>query len=95
MKYNILAIYLIVINLVGVIVNIIDKEKAKHRKWRIPEATLWTIAALGGSVGTYATMKIIRHKTKHKSFMIGIPLIIIAQILILGYFIFKVQNGSF
>ncbi len=82
------------INVVGIIANIADKQKAKHHKWRISEATLWVIALMGGSVGSYATMKIIRHKTKHKSFMVGFPVIIITQVLIIIYLIFKIQIGS-
>lgn len=74
--------YLILINIIGALVNIADKQKAKHNKWRIPEATLWLICILGGSIGSYITMKAIRHKTKHKSFMIGIPIIILLQIII-------------
>lgn len=94
MKYKIIIIYLIAINIVGVIINIADKQKAKHHKWRIPEATLFAIAVLGGSIGSYATMKIIRHKTKHKSFMIGFPVIIIIQITLAIYLIFKTEFGS-
>lgn len=95
MKYKIIIIYLIAINIIGIIVNIADKQKAKHGKWRIPEATLWTIALLGGSVRSYATMKAIRHKTKHKSFMIGFPLIISFQCAIITFLLFKTEFGSF
>lgn len=95
MKYKIIIIYLIAINLIGIIINIADKQKAKHGKWRIPEATLWTIALLGGSVGSYATMKTIRHKTKHKSFMIGFPLIISFQCAIITFLLLKTEFGSF
>ncbi len=92
MKYNYIIViaYLTAINILGIIVNITDKQKAKHHKWRISEATLWIIALMGGSVGSYATMKIIRHKTKHKSFMVGFPIIIILQVLIVLYLIFKI-----
>lgn len=95
LKYKIIIIYLIAINIIGIIVNIADKQKAKHGKWRIPEATLWAIALLGGSVGSYATMKTIRHKTKHKSFMIGFPLIIVFQFAIITFILFKTEFGSF
>lgn len=95
MKYKIIIIYLIAINIIGIIVNIADKQKAKHGKWRIPEATLWAIAFLGGSIGNYATMKTIRHKTKHKSFMIGFPLIIGFQCVIITFLLFKTEFGSF
>lgn len=95
MKYKIIIIYLITINIIGIVVNIADKQKAKHGKWRIPEATLWTIALLGGSLGSYITMKTIRHKTKHKSFMIGFPVIIIFQSAIITFLLFKTEFGSF
>ena len=95
MKNEFLIIYLIVINIVGAIVNIVDKQKAKKNKWRIPEATLWTIALLGGSIGSYITMRTIRHKTQHKSFMIGFPAIISFQVAIITYLILKTEFGSF
>lgn len=80
MKY--FLIYLIAISLVACIATILDKHKAKKGKWRVPEKTLFILAALGGSAAMYITMNIIRHKTKHKRFMIGLPLIIFAQIAI-------------
>ena len=77
------VIWLCVISLVAVIVTIADKWKAKRGKWRVPEATLLLISALGGSAAMYATMLCIRHKTKHVKFMLGIPLIIILQTALL------------
>ncbi len=76
-----LIIYLIAINSAGVIINITDKHNAVHKKWRISEKALWTTALLGGAAGSYITMKLIRHKTKHKSFMIFFPIIAIIQII--------------
>ncbi len=73
------AAYIILISLVSVIVTIKDKSCAKKGKWRVPEKTLFILSALGGSVAMYITMKAIRHKTQHKRFMIGIPLIMVAQ----------------
>lgn len=81
-KYALL-IYLCFINFIGVIINIIDKSRAKRSKWRIKEQTLWIVSILGGAFGSYVTMQIIRHKTKHKSFMIGLPAIITIQAIIL------------
>lgn len=72
--------YLAVISVISVIVTCYDKIAAKHLPGhRTRERTLFLLSALGGSVAMYLTMLAIRHKTKHKSFMIGIPLIIIAQ----------------
>lgn len=78
----ILAIYLILINLIAVIVTIYDKLCAVKRRWRVKESTLLLLSALGGSISMYITMLLIRHKTRHKKFMLGIPLILIFQLLI-------------
>ena len=84
MIYKLLAIYLCVISLVSIIVCCYDKIAAKHNpKHRTREATLLWLSALGGSVAMFITMKLIRHKTKHKKFMIGIPAIIILQLAII------------
>ena len=73
--------YLALISLISVIVCIYDKIAAKKRpRHRTPEATLLLLSALGGSVAMLVTMLLIRHKTKHVKFMLGIPLIIIAQV---------------
>ena len=83
MLYKALVIYLCAISLISVIVCCYDKIAAKHNpKHRIREATLLWLSALGGSVAMLVTMLLIRHKTKHKKFMIGIPAIIILQIAI-------------
>lgn len=78
----ILAIYLILINLIAVIVTIYDKLCAVRRRWRVKESTLLLLSALGGSISMYITMLLIRHKTRHIKFMLGIPLILIFQLLI-------------
>lgn len=72
--------YLIVINLVAFVMYGIDKYKAKKSKWRIPEATLLLLAALGGSVGAWIGMQIWHHKTLHKKFKYGVPAILLLQI---------------
>lgn len=78
----ILAIYLILINLITVIVTIYDKLCAVKRRWRVKESTLLLLSALGGSISMYITMLLIRHKTRHIKFMLGIPLILIVQLII-------------
>ena len=75
-------IYLIVMNLVGLAVMAMDKSKARHHAWRIPEKTLFLVSILGGSVGTWVGMYLFHHKTKHWSFVVGMPLILILQICI-------------
>ena len=85
MQFNILVVYLLIINLIAIVVTIIDKVLAIKNMWRIRERTLFAIAILGGSVGMYITMQIIRHKTKHLSFMIGIPIIFVCQCLLVFF----------
>ena len=70
---------MLAVSLVSCIVTASDKRRAVKNKRRIPEKTLFLLAAAGGSAAMYITMNIIRHKTKHKRFMIGLPLIIFAQ----------------
>ena len=80
-EYLPFIIYFAAISLVTAIVTAADKYKAKKGLFRISEATLFILAALGGSLAEYATMRLIRHKTLHKRFMIGLPVIIILQIV--------------
>ena len=73
---------LLVINVVSFAMFGIDKWKAKHRKYRIPEAWLMLSAVLGGSVGAVCGMDFFRHKTLHKKFKLGLPLILAVQVLL-------------
>lgn len=82
MLLKVFYIYLIVINAVGFLLMLIDKVKAKKNAWRIPEATLFLVAAIGGSIGSLLGMYTFRHKTKHIQFIVGMPLILAAQIVI-------------
>jgi len=77
-----IAIYLAAISLLAIILTIRDKRAAQKKKWRVRESTLLIIAALGGSVAMLLTMHVIRHKTKHAKFMVGIPVIIAVQIVL-------------
>ena len=90
MLYQILLVYLLIVNAAGFLLMLVDKIKAKRNLWRIPEATLITVAAIGGSIGSIAGMNLFRHKTKHAKFYIGLPVIltfqIMATILIIFYF---------
>ncbi len=78
-----LAGYFIVINIIGFASMGIDKRKAIRNAYRIPEATLFAIALLGGSLGSTLGMHIFRHKTKHWYFLIGMPIILVLQLLLL------------
>ena len=87
-----IGIYFAVISIVTAIVTAIDKHKAKKGAFRISEATLFVLAILGGSLSEYLTMKSIRHKTLHKRFMIGLPMIMILQlvaIILSAIYLFK------
>nr|WP_091127734.1 DUF1294 domain-containing protein [Oscillibacter sp. PC13] len=82
-----LAMYLLVINLVTFFIFGLDKWKAKRKTKndavrRVPEKTLFLLSALGGSIGALLGMKVWHHKTLHKSFRFGIPVILILQVLI-------------
>ncbi len=77
-----LFFYLIIINILALVFTVSDKLRAIKHKRRISEFTLMTIAALGGSVTMLITMLIIRHKTRHLKFMLGIPVIILIQLSI-------------
>ena len=76
--------YLLIINALGLLFMLIDKQKAKRNAWRIPESTLLTIAALGGSIGCIAGMYLFRHKTKHLKFTVGLPLLLILTFVVLA-----------
>lgn len=80
-----ITIYLLVLNIIGFLIMGIDKRRAKKRMWRIPEKTFFIVSLLGGSIGTWAGMYTFRHKTKHWYFVIGMPLILVLQIGIVGY----------
>ena len=77
--------YLFAINIVSFFLYGIDKYKAKKNKWRIPEATLLMIAVIGGSIGAWVGMRLWHHKTMHKKFKYGIPLIITLQVALMVY----------
>ena len=77
---QLILIYLIAMNVVTFFMYGIDKWKAKRSKWRISEATLLGLAVIGGSIGAWLGMRVWHHKTMHKKFQFGIPLIIVAQV---------------
>lgn len=87
MRY--LLYYLLGINFVSFFLMGLDKFKARRNLWRIPERVLFGSAALGGSVGAILGMQIFRHKTRHKSFAAGIPAILILQLLLAGFLLWK------
>ena len=89
MKY---LIYLLAVNAVTFIVYGIDKYKAKHAKWRISEATLILLAVIGGSIGAWCGMKVWHHKTMHKKFKYGVPVILLLQVALTVWIINKMAQ---
>lgn len=84
---RLLLAYLAVTNVVTFLVYGIDKWKARHHRWRIPESTLLGLALLGGSIGAYLGMRVWHHKTMHKKFQFGVPAILLLQGLLAIYLI--------
>lgn len=87
--------YLILMNGIGFLSMYLDKQKARKRAFRIPESTLFMIAVIGGSIGSLLGMHLCRHKTRHLSFTLGIPAILILQFLVLVALILLPINFTF
>lgn len=81
-----LAIYFVIINIIGFLIMLTDKRKAEKGKWRIPEKTIFIITALGGGIGTIAGMYVFHHKTRKLQFTIGLPFITILEIIGIVYY---------
>ena len=77
---KILILYLLAVNVIAFLCYGVDKVKARKGMWRTPESTLLLLALMGGSVGAWTGMKFWRHKTQHKKFKYGIPLILLLQL---------------
>ena len=84
-----IVIYLLLINIAAFALMGTDKHRARRHMWRIPEKTLFLSAILGGSIGAILGMRTFRHKTKHPSFTIGMPLILLIQLVIAGFILWK------
>ena len=84
--------YLVIINALGFILMLVDKYKAKKHLWRIPEATLIGVAAMGGSIGALLGMYTVRHKTKHLKFTVGIPVILTLQLIATAMILIKIPG---
>lgn len=86
---KICLLYLAILNLIGFFIMFIDKQRAIHKEWRIPERTLINISIIGGSIGMLIGMSTFRHKTQHKKFTLGVPAILIAQFAIILFLLKK------
>lgn len=76
---------LLLLNIVTFVLFALDKRKATRGKWRIPEYVLLGLAAVGGSIGALMAMQLFHHKTQKKLFFIGIPIVLVLQLLLVGY----------
>ncbi len=83
-----ILLYLLAVNLLLFAVMGIDKYKAKHQLWRIPERTLFVLAAIGGSPGGILGMRLFHHKTLHPQFRYGFPAILILQLILAGFLVY-------
>ena len=88
---NIILGYFLAVNITSFLLYGIDKFKARKNLWRISEATLLTMAAIGGSIGAWAGMRLWHHKTMHKKFKYGIPIIIILQVALAVYLLTNID----
>ena len=84
-----ILLYFLIINVIGIFAMGIDKYKAKKDMWRIPEGTLMMICLLGGGIGTIFGMYKFRHKTKKLKFSVGMPTILISEIVLIIYIVIK------
>lgn len=82
---RIILVYLLIINLLTFFFYGIDKWKAKRGRWRIPEDTLLGLAAIGGALGAFCGMRVWHHKTLKRKFSIGVPALLIIEVLILAW----------
>ena len=85
MYLRIILFYLLAANLLTFVTYGIDKRKARHKCWRVREASLLLLAALGGSIGALLAMYLFHHKTQHKKFRYGVPAILIIQLAIAAF----------
>ena len=87
-----IIIYIILINLITFLAMFIDKKKAKWGKWRIKESTLLTLSLIGGSIGGIAGMYAFRHKTQKARFFIGMPAMLVLQVILSIYLIIRIKS---
>ena len=84
-----IAFFLIGINVLTFLIYGIDKWKARRGKWRIPEDTLIWLAIVGGSIGALLGMYLFRHKTQHRKFTLGVPAILVVQVVLMYFFLMR------
>ncbi|MBP3371705.1 MAG: DUF1294 domain-containing protein [Clostridia bacterium] len=90
MVLKLVLLYLVIINICALLVYGLDKLKAKRSARRIPEKTLFALAFLGGGVGALCGMYVFRHKTQHKSFVYGIPAILLGEVFVIALILYLI-----
>lgn len=88
-SFDLLLLYVIIVNLISFITMGIDKRKAQKRAFRIPEATLFVLAIIGGSLGSVIGMHLFHHKTRHWYFLYGMPVILALQVILILAIVFS------
>lgn len=94
-SFDLILSYAVIVNLVSFVMMGIDKRKAKKRAFRIPEATLFVLAIIGGSLGSVIGMHLFHHKTRHWYFLYGMPVILAIQIILILTLVFSPIELSF
>ncbi len=90
-----IIIYVVLVNIIGFAIMGIDKRKARRNAFRIPEATLFSVAIIGGSLGSTLGMFIFKHKTRHWYFKFGLPVILLLQVVFVAALYFSPITFSF
>lgn len=85
---KLILLYLLIINAISFLLMLADKRKAQQNLWRIPEKTLFTAALFGGSIGSILGMHLFRHKTRHWYFVLGMPAILLGQVVLVWFLLF-------
>lgn len=89
MELKYVVLYIILINIIGFGMMALDKYKAQKSYWRIPEKSIFVVTLLGGGIGTITGMYVFRHKTKKLKFTVGLPTILISEICVIIYLLYK------
>ena len=87
--------YLLILNAFTLFLTWADKRRAVRHAWRVPEARFMVLAALGGGIGIYAGCRMFRHKVKHAKFMIGVPVILVVQLVLAGVALYLFHDRLF
>jgi len=90
--WQLLGLYILTVNLAGFLLMGVDKRRARRERWRIPEKTLFLPAALGGAVGCMLGMRVFHHKTRHWYFKLGMPTILVVQLVLIGWLVWLMMR---